>query len=309
MPTKYLNGPARGSYDFTFGGGSNTVIVSDTDPTHGYRIWGGGGNDDISGGLGNDALYGGKGDDRVLGGGGNDAVYGDAGNDTVDGGAGNDFVYGGIGDDWVYGGDGYDVLYGEDGADRLFGGNDDDVLFGGNGNDILYGGPGIDELNGGAGDDLLIGGSGYDYLTGGSGADKFQFSPTLENFDGSKDIIRDYNHSEGDSILITGLGPQNNNTLCTLITVSQFQNGYQAGDDHYYNIVYGTSTQRATFSVDRTGNTIDPSYLCSLFYDTDQNTLYYDSDKDGSWSDEGGFVAIFQFQFAIPATSDLTFIA
>jgi Ca2+-binding RTX toxin-like protein len=61
---------------------------------------------------------------------------------------------------------------------------------------------GNDKLTGGDGDDVLIGGGGRDILVGNDGADTFVFD--LSNRD-AIDIIKDFDASEGDRIVVTGL--------------------------------------------------------------------------------------------------------
>ncbi len=70
------------------------------------------------------------------------------------------------------------------------------------GNDLLTGTTKNDTLSGLAGDDTLIGGLGVDKLIGGKGADVFKFNAINETGTNSKtrDVITDFNHSEGDKI-------------------------------------------------------------------------------------------------------------
>ncbi|MDP2445436.1 MAG: tandem-95 repeat protein, partial [Pseudomonas sp.] len=131
------------------------------------------GNDTLTGTAGNDLIRGYNGNDTLNGGDGNDLIYGGAGNDTLNGGAGNDHLYGGIGDD---------------------------TLNGDAGNDFLNGEAGNDILNGGAGDDILRGGLGNDTLTGGAGKDLFLWQRGDLNTAGGRDVIKDFNTSEGDRI-------------------------------------------------------------------------------------------------------------
>lgn len=71
-------------------------------------------------------------------------------------------------------------------------------MFGGSGDDLLLGGSGNDDLRGGRESDTLVGGSGIDSLKGASGDDDFLF----ETFSSEVDIIRDFDASEGDKIVI-----------------------------------------------------------------------------------------------------------
>lgn len=120
-----------------------------------------------------------------------DHVFGGNGEDILRGRTGDDVIEGGNGDDRVLGQDGDDIGYGGDGRDRIIGHDGNDILFGGAGADVLRGGDGSDQLSGGADRDVLF---------GGSGADVFIFD--LENTS-AFDIVRDFNRSEGDQILIS----------------------------------------------------------------------------------------------------------
>ena len=96
----------------------------------------------------------------------------------------------------------------------LAGDSGNDILVGGTGNDILQGGAGNDKLDGGAGNDILIGGSGDDILIGGTGADTFVWKAG----DIGKDVIKDFNASEGDRIDLRDLlqGENDGNILSYL---------------------------------------------------------------------------------------------
>ena len=101
------------------------------------RVFGNGGDDDISHnvpGLGA-ALFGGD---------GRDLIYGDDGRDYLDGGAGRDTLHGWGGNDTLVGGDGGDKLYGEAGYDRLAGGSGDDWMDAGSRAEPAVGGAGYD---------------------------------------------------------------------------------------------------------------------------------------------------------------------
>jgi Ca2+-binding RTX toxin-like protein len=97
---------------------------------------------------------------------------------------------------------GNDRIKGSDFSDRLAGFNGDDLLNGNNGNDWLEGWAGADTLVGGSGNDTLIGGTGKDTLTGGKGRDYFDFDITTESgvMSSTRDIIKDFNKSQGDKI-------------------------------------------------------------------------------------------------------------
>lgn len=93
-----------------------------------------------------------------------------------------------------------------DGDDFLIGTRGDDLIDGGAGNDYIQGGFGSDTLIGGDGDDTLWGYNEWgvsDVLFGGAGADQFYFSHPGEsmNLDGQRDLIGDFNASEGDKIV------------------------------------------------------------------------------------------------------------
>ncbi|MDQ7985749.1 cadherin-like domain-containing protein, partial [Pseudomonas sp. G34] len=75
-----------------------------------------------------------------------------------------------------------------------------DQLYGGGGNDILYGQ---------GGNDLLVGGAGDDILFGGAGADTFAW----QKGDFGKDVIKDFNVAEGDTIDLSSLLQDHSNNL------------------------------------------------------------------------------------------------
>lgn len=83
------------------------------------RVFGYGGDDDLTGGSAADHLNGGEGHDRLDAAGGNDGLVG---------GVGDDVLLGAAGDDWLWGRDGHDRLVGGAGADRLWGEGGNDVL-------------------------------------------------------------------------------------------------------------------------------------------------------------------------------------
>lgn len=100
-----------------------------------------------------------------------------------------------------------DYFNGYAGNDTLFGLGGFDTLLGGDGNDKLFGGNDGDNLKGGAGNDTLVGGRGIDQLFGGAGADRFVFNGAVESnpVNGQRDVIYDFNHSEGDKINLSGI--------------------------------------------------------------------------------------------------------
>jgi serralysin len=134
---------------------------------------------------------------ELNGGAGNDNLFGSQANETFNGRGGNDSILAGSGNDTLNGGAGDDSLNGGDGNDKLLGGA---------GNDVLLGGAGADNLNGADGDDVLTGGAGIDQLFGGIGADRFVFTlVTDSNRAGGNDLIKDFRHSDGDIIDLSGI--------------------------------------------------------------------------------------------------------
>jgi serralysin len=131
-----------------------------------------------------------------------------SGFENVGGGVLNDTLTGDIHANAIYGGDRNDVLHGGGGDDTLYG----DARFGllsTDGNHTASGfaiikdaSLGVDHLSGGTGKDTLIGGAGGDYLTGGAGADTFVLQSATDSytFFESRDLIRDFHHSQGDKI-------------------------------------------------------------------------------------------------------------
>ena len=79
------------------GNGNDTISFDDTNGAIGIasKIYGGGGDDNITGGSEIDRIYGGAGNDWISGGAGNDIIYGEAGDDRIFGGHGKDFLVGG----------------------------------------------------------------------------------------------------------------------------------------------------------------------------------------------------------------------
>ena len=84
---------------------------------------------------------------------------------------------------------------------ELIGSSRSDTLTGGSARERISGLGGADTLNGAGGNDELNGGAGRDLLTGGRGADVFVFTTTGDAGNNtSRDVIRDFSHSEGDRI-------------------------------------------------------------------------------------------------------------
>lgn len=158
-------------------------------------------------------LEGGRENDVIMGLAGDDTIYGDKGDDTLDG---------GMGDDQLRGGSGNDLLQGGDGRDRLFGQAGEDTLEGGDGRDVL---------KGGGDNDVLIGGAGRDQLFGGAGSDNFILSmQELEDYD----IVRDFDQSEGDQIVIQDADGYDIDDL--ILT--------QSGNDVYLELTSGVEIAR-----------------------------------------------------------------
>ena len=79
-----------------------------------------------------------------------------------------------------------------------------DKIIGSRFNDFVRGGSGDDFINALEGDDLIRGGSGADIISGGLGADSFLY--TFDQIDNSLDIIKDFNQSSGDKLIVeTGI--------------------------------------------------------------------------------------------------------
>jgi len=77
---------------------------------------------------------------RMFGGDGNDQMFGSNRWDRMQGGDGNDNIWGRRGRDWIRGGAGMDGLHGEGGADDVYGGQANDYMSI-DGADIIRGGP------------------------------------------------------------------------------------------------------------------------------------------------------------------------
>lgn len=153
-------------------------------------------------------------------------------NNFIQGTEGDDLLIGTSESDIILGEGGNDVLRGKQGDDELNGGNGNDVLNGGRGNDFITGGRGNDFLRGGQGQDQLFGGDfneslfpstspfppeetpssrQIDILSGGEDADTFILStfgpadqPLQPYLGGGFAIVRDFDSSEGDQIVLLG---------------------------------------------------------------------------------------------------------
>lgn len=79
-----------------------------------------------------------------------------------------------------------------------------DKIIGSQFNDFIRAGSGNDFIDAKEGNDLIRGGSGQDIISGGLGADLFLY--TFDQIDNSLDIIKDFNQSSGDKLVVeTGI--------------------------------------------------------------------------------------------------------
>ncbi len=79
-----------------------------------------------------------------------------------------------------------------------------DKIIGSQFNDFIRAGSGNDFIDAKEGNDLIRGGSGQDIMSGGLGADLFLY--TFDQIDNSLDIIKDFNQSSGDKLVVeTGI--------------------------------------------------------------------------------------------------------
>ena len=180
-----------------------------------------------------------------------DKIKGNDASDRIDGKAGDDTLYGNGGDDCLHGSDGNDRLYGGTGHDFLEGGNGNDTLNGDAGNDMLLGMTGNDILKGSDGDDWLFGGAGTDKLYGGTGADTFVLDAAGI---GSSDTIFDFNHDEGDRILITGLGDTDNAAIALVASGnSVYMDMTVGGASHHIALISGTGMDQLDMTADDLG--------------------------------------------------------
>ena len=125
------------------------------------------------------------------------------------------------------------IIMGNDAANALNGGAGNDGLIGKNGNDILIGG---------AGSDTLIGGVGVDTLTGGTDADRFIFESLTDMGTATRrDVITDFNHSEGDKIDLSGLitGTFISKGTSAFDAINQIHWSFYGSIGTYYAVVQG----------------------------------------------------------------------
>lgn len=196
------------------GGSGNDQITAGIRATAGAgdfddKLYGDGGDDQITAREGRNLVVGGEGKDKLTTGYGVDTIWGDNQDnnpapansadpeknvDTIDAGAAGDTIHGGHGSDTINGGqphkipktspattiaDGIDTINGNEGFDTIEAGDDNDIVDGGPDGDRINGGNGNDDIKGGNEasdncatiDDTLIGGPGADIIDAGNGDD------------------------------------------------------------------------------------------------------------------------------------------
>ncbi|HEX8574429.1 MAG TPA: Ig-like domain-containing protein [Allosphingosinicella sp.] len=210
----------------------------------------------ITGTAGDDTLVGTVGGDWIDGLGGNDGIFGQAGADFIFGGDGHDQLHGGADGDVLDGGNDDDVLRGDDGDDMMSGQAGSDILFGDQGADDLSGGDGNDSLEGNDGDDSIDGGNGEDFLAGGLGAD-------ILTGGGDGDIFSFQNASQGADEITDFTGGADK----IHVRASGFGGGLAFGGP--VSLVSGSNP---------TASQAGGQFL----YDTDDGSLFWDSDGTGS---------------------------
>ena len=134
--------------------------------------------------------------------------------------------------------------------ENLTGSKYNDTLTGNSAANNLNGGTGNDTLTGGDGNDLLIGGLGTDTLYGGLDADRFDFNALSEMGLGAlRDVIGDFNSSEGDQIDLSTLDADTSTTAndaFSFIGSDSFSNTNAAGQLRFLDgILYGSTNADA----------------------------------------------------------------
>lgn len=230
-----------------------------------------------------DTMYGGPGNDTLYAGRESDTLYGEDGNDLLYGGGEKDYMIGGMGDDSYEVRDstdeitelnnqGVDTVYstlsfglgpyiehivlldpvngrtatGNTLNNDLIGSAANDTLNGMSGDDSIWGENGSDLIHGGTGNDRITGGGGKDTLKGEQNADLFYYfgNPLDSPVGVNRDIISDFNASEGDKIDISSIDANVNIAGNQPFTVGSYVNGILFGD------VIGSSND---FSIELTG--------------------------------------------------------
>ncbi|MEI6744612.1 MAG: DUF4347 domain-containing protein [Methylococcaceae bacterium] len=223
-------------------------------------------------------------------------ITGNDGNNILDGGAGTDILIGGDGDDLYIidrmtdvvsevSGQGIDTVQsittytlpenienlnlmglatisgtGNSDANIIMGNDAVNTLNGGAGNDVLRGKNGNDILLGGVGSDTLIGGVGVDTLTSGTEADTFMFEALTDmGIATRRDVITDFNHSEGDKIDLSGLitGTFISKATSAFDAINQIHWSFYGSVGSYYAVVQGNVSGDITpeFEIKLTGVT------------------------------------------------------
>ncbi|WP_193198102.1 calcium-binding protein [Nostoc sp. MG11] len=172
-----------------------------------------------------------------------------------------------------------DIIGFDNSADVINGQGGNDTIHGRSGNDLLRGGTGNDVLIGGAGNDTLTGNAGNDVLIGGKGADSFfynTFTPFTTTAIG-EDIITDFNHSEGDKIVL-----------------SKSTFGMITSD-------VGTGLSNATdFSIVTTN--VEGTSSAAIVYNSVTGKLFYNSNGTASGFGDGGLLTQLTSNYILTAT-------
>jgi hypothetical protein len=104
-----------------------------------------------------------------------------------------------------------------------------DKIIGSQFNDFIRAGSGNDFIDAKEGNDLIRGGSGQDIMSGGLGADLFLY--TFDQIDNSLDIIKDFNQSSGDKLVVeTGINVEADSGFI-LLSYLEFEVKVDIGND------------------------------------------------------------------------------
>ena len=189
-----------------------------------------------------------------------------SGNDSVTGTAEADLLRGDNGADTLNGGAGADRLEGGNGIDTLNGDAGNDILIGDASNDILFGGVDNDILNGGSGSDSLRGGLGNDILTGGSSADTFVW----KTGDLGKDVVTDFNPSEGDRIDLRDLlQGETDATMSNFLQIDTTSNSLLISSTGQLNVAGGTVASHADTTIKLDGFDLSSASINTLIAGAD----------------------------------------